>query len=67
MNLDGVEHTVFIRDQAENDNDADLTNDGFYVKVGEGKTRYISKDEARGGVDIDGTPYRFNIVYGKGN
>ena len=63
--LDGVAHTIYIRDQAENDNDADLTNDGFYLKVGEGKVRYISKEEAKNGATIDNKLYTFTISYGK--
>ncbi len=61
--LGGVTHTVYIHDQAENDNDADLTNDGIYFKVAEGKVRFVSRKEMSSGVDIDGTAYKFNIFY----
>ena len=66
VNWDGVEHTIYIRDQAENDNDGDFTNDGFYLKLGEENLRYISNDEAKSGVAIGDKFYKFNITYGKG-
>ncbi|MBF0522719.1 MAG: hypothetical protein HQL24_06655 [Candidatus Omnitrophica bacterium] len=67
IDLNGVAHTIYMHDQAENDNDADLTNDGFYLKIEEGKTRYISKEEAQNGVTIDNNLYKFNIAYGNGS
>ena len=67
LDLDGAGRTIYIHDQAENDNDADFTNDGFYLEVKLGEARYISREEAKNGVTIDNKEYRFNISYGKGN
>ncbi len=67
IDLNGVTRTVYFRDRFENDNDADLTDDGFSLKIAEGKTRQITRQEARDGVEIDGQVYKFNIAYGKGS
>ncbi len=64
--LNGVEWTIYLHDRAENDNDGDLTDDGLYIKVAEGKTRYITRQEAKDGAYIDGQLCQFKINYGKG-
>lgn len=65
MDLDGVPYPIVIGDQAENDNDADLTNDGLYLKLAGKELRHISDKEAKAGVEIDGRRYSFRIRYGK--
>jgi hypothetical protein len=63
VDIGGVPYTVIIADQAENDNDADLTNDGLYLRRGKEKPRYISAAEAKAGVRIDNRQYTFRIKY----
>lgn len=65
IELGGLSYPIVISDQAANDNDADLTNDGLTLKLPGGKTRYISDKEAKAGAVIDGRRYIFRIRYPK--
>ena len=66
LTLAGKPYTVYIHDSADNDNDADLTNDGLYVKLGEENLMYISPEKAKNGVIFYDRAYKFPISYGKG-
>lgn len=63
VDIGGVPYTVIIADRAENDNDADLSNDGLYLRRGKEEPRYISASEAKAGVLLDKKRYIFQIKY----
>ncbi|MBF0545915.1 MAG: hypothetical protein HQM08_15845 [Candidatus Riflebacteria bacterium] len=66
VTIGGAPVKAVIADRAENDNNADFTDDGINLFLGDKKPRYISDKEARDGVEINGAVYKFHFSYGKG-
>ena len=65
LTLDGKPYTIYLHDSAAlNDNDADFTNDGLYIKLGEGNLMYVSPEQAKNGVVFGSKVYKFPISYG---